>query len=121
MLSQTRKIHHTLVRHLPYSRIRGRLAHARGRGETWAGKAQRAAALLDAMASFLLLGSAALALAAMGFSNGWFAAGGGIALGLALFTMAATIWIDQQITAVEDHVYLLSKSPREDPSGKQNP
>ena len=111
MLSRVRKIQRTLAGHLPYSRARGRRAHSRGNKDLWINKAKRVSSLLDGMAIFLLFGAAFLLLAAMGLSNGWLAAGGGLVLALSLFTMAGTIWIDKQVSAVEEHAYY-SRNPR---------
>lgn len=114
MLARARKIQHAIVGRLPYSRARGCRALARGGGEEWVRRTELMAARMDAAAGILLLCSAASALAALALMSQWLAAGAGLIMALALFSMAATMWLDKQSSAVQDQAFLFRESGDED-------
>lgn len=106
MAHRWRQLHHHLLARVPFSRVRGVRAASRGQGDRWVLGAEHGAAWLDVVAAGFLLASAGLALAGAYWMSVWLIGAAVLSLGGAMFSMAATLWIDRQIQVVLDHMHL---------------
>lgn len=94
-----------LFQRIPFSREHGLRACEQGRGAEWFRRSETMALRLDGVNIFLLMLAAALGLPSIFFYSRLLAIGGGSLLALAMFNMAAELWIEREESAVREAEY----------------
>jgi len=96
---------HDVFQKIPFSREQGIKACQEGKGFLWVQRSEQVALRLDGLNIFFLIAAAAFGLAAIFFYFWALSVTGGCLLPLAMFNMAAELWIEKEEQAVRDHEY----------------
>lgn len=104
-LRSLQRARQALFQRIPFSREHGLRACDEGRGAEWFRRSETMALRLDGINIFLLMLAAALGLPSIFFYSRVLAIGGGSLLALAMFNMAAELWIEREESAVREAEY----------------
>lgn len=94
--------HNRLLQKIPFSEQNGARAKEEGTLNQWLERSETISRKCDASVGLTLSLSAFSGLLALMFTSNWLAGVAGLAMAVAMFTMAAEIWIDEEAERVRD-------------------